>query len=521
MKQRACSLIVVLFLLACFALPAAQAQETDPGVAAGLELLKDATQPQRDGRHNALLLGLRQLEDPALATLFQGLYDSPYLSMRIHGRLGAAALSPQRHIDLSTLAEIEDQRELVQVLSAAIDDGLINNDAMATLLTWQGLDLPLRQAVALRLMAAGGKFDTEPFRESLQVKLNNELPASKLLQYALAGLLLAEAGDDTGVAALDKLVALEGEAAEAVIAQTLDAAMRQGFSSAGKLGLLIAKDPSRDKAVRLLAIQSALRLKAPGAADAWKPMFLNEESTAQRIRLAMIALDAAEQVDPALFETLDKQGEWIGAIAQAGRAIANKQDDLAAAFKPLVATAQPLSIQWVISYCRRSKSAQGAALLDLVIYPYFTPQKHHQGRIHMAKSDATTALCELYPEQANTLLAQRLSVHQARPSGIEEDGIHLVRRQHMLLGIARARSKELKKLAESLEPDALKDFTTDALRLFIRARHGASLTEKEWARVSDIVQGVGQLDEAMRVQLAWTYLKHKGVAKQAIGEALR
>ena len=514
-------MIVVLLSLSCFGVTAAQAQQTDPGVQSALDLLKDATKPQRDGSHNALLLGLRQLEDPALLELFQGLSGSPYLSMRIHARLGAAALSPQRHIDLSILAEIEDQRELVQVLSAAIDDELINNDAMATLLTWQGLDLPLRQAIALRLLAAGGKVDTKPFRESLQVELNEELPASKLLQYALAGLLLAEAGDDAGVAALDKLIGLQGEAADAVIAQTLDAAMRQGLTSAGRLGLAIAKDKKRDAAIRLLAIQSAMRLKTPGAAKAWQPMFLSEEGAAQRIRLAMIALDAAEQVEPALFDTLDKQGVWISAIAQAGRAIASKQDDLANAFKPLVATAQPLSVQWVVSYCQRSKPNQGPALLDLVIYPYYSPQKHHKGRIHLAKSHATTALCELYPEQANTLLAQRLNVHQVRPAGIGEDGIHLIRRQHMLLGISRARSKELKPLAESLEPDALNDFTTEALRLFIRSRHGASLTEKEWGRISDIVQGVGQLDQAMRLQLAWAYLKHKGVSEQAITEALR
>lgn len=521
MKRLPRLLLMIGFAVALMRGPLAQAQQTDPGIKAALALLKDTAKPQRDGSHNAYLLGLRQLEDPALLPLFRGLSGSPYLSMRIHGQLGAAALSPKRRIDLTVLAEIEDQTELVQILSAAIDDELINKEAMATLLTWDGLDLPMRQAVAIRLLAAGGKVDTKPFRASLQVELNDELAVSKMLQYALAGLLLAESGDNLGKAALDKLAGIQLDAGDAVIAQALDAAMRQGFASAGGLGLTIAKDKDRDRSLRMLAIQSAMRLKTPGSAVVWRQMFLSETGTAQRIRLAMIALDAAEQVEPALFDTLEKQGEWISAIAQAGRAIASKQDDLATALKPLIATAQPISVQWVALYCQRSKPAQGPALLDEVIYPYHAPLKHHRGRIHLIKSNATTALCELYPERASEQLANRLRVDQVRPSGIGDDGEHLVRRQSMLLGIARSQSKALKPLAQSLQPDGLNDFTTEALRLFIRARHGASLTDKEWLHISDIVQGVGQLDPTMRLQLAWAYLKHKGVAKQAITATLK
>ena len=97
----------------------------------------------------------------------------------------------------------------------------------------------------------------------------------------------------------------------------------------------------------------------------------------------------------------------------------------------------------------------------------------------------------------------------------------LQRRQIVLMGVARAQSKALKPLAESLKPDAFNDFTTEALRLFIRARHGAPLTDKAWQSVSDNVQGVGQFDPSMRMQLAWLYLKHKGVADKSVAQALR
>lgn len=516
MNRKLHAMIGLVVLLACFVGPDVSAQHADTGVEAAVNLLKDATSPQRGGSHSNLLLGLRQLEDPALLPLFQGLRGSPYLSMRIHGQLGSAALSPQRRIDLSALAEIEDQRELVQVLSAAIDDELIDNNGMATLLTWDGLDLPLHQAIALRLMAAGGKVDTKPFHESLAVDLNDELSASKLLQYALAGLLLAEAGDEAGQAALGRLDDLRGDNADAVIGQALDASMRQGFTAAGKLGLSIANDDKRNEPLRLLAIQSAMRLKAPGATEAWQAMFRSEENSVTRIRLAMIALDAAEQVEPAFFDTLADQGSMIAGIAKAGRAIAERQDDLGSAFNTPAFMGQPISVQWVASYCRRVEPEQGPDLLELVIQDHGRGLDHHRGRMIQASIDATAVLCELYPEAAEKRLIKLLTDNSA-----DDNKQKLKQRQIILMGIANARSGKLKPLAQAIDPDQHNDFTTEALRLFIRSRHGASLTASEWRRASDIVQGVGQLGHTMRLQLGWAYLKHMGKTEQAIAEALR
>lgn len=495
---------------------ALHADDADPGIDAGQFLLKQAVQPQGDGSHNAMLLGLRELEDPALLPLFQGLRNSPYLSMRVHGTLGAAALSPQRRLDLTDLAEIEDQRELVQILSAAIDDDLIDNPAMATLLTWDGLDLPLRQAIALRLMGAGGAVDTQPFKASLDVELATPLNAAKLLQYALAAMLLAESGDQGGQAALGQLPDVENESINAVIGQTLDAGMRQGFKSVGPLGLAIANDSQREPALRLLAIQSALRVGHPAAAQTWRAMFENEQSLAQRIRLAMIALDASEQVEPALFDTLANQGEWIGLIAAAGRAIAHGDDDLAKAFEPLIATGQPLSVQWVVTYCQRANPEQGPALLELVIRHHSAGPKQQRGRIIQLAIDAASVLSVQHPEQAAKRLLPLLT---AEADG--DEAAQLTTRRIVLMGIARARSGELGAMAKEIEPDGFKDVTTSALRLFIRARQGVALTDAEWNEVSEIAQGVGQFDITTRLQFAWAYLKHKGEADNAITQALK
>lgn len=506
----------MMVLLASSLLPlGVDAQQTEPGLATAEALLKQSTTPQRDGSHNPMLLGLRRLEDPALLPLFQGLSQSPYLSMRTHGRLGSAALSPQRRIDLVALAEIDEQRELAQVLSAAMDDGLIDKKAMATLLTWQGLDLPLRQAIALRLVGMGEQVAAERFEPSLQIKLDDGVTANHLLQYAIASLIMAEQGDARGLASLNRLAQTNSDSYVAVLAQVFDTAMRYGFKSVGALAIAIATDAEREHALRLLAVQCGMRLGTHGAAKFWQSMFDDEQSIAQRIRLAMIALDSAAQHEPAVFDALKNNGQWIGYIADAGRALASKNHHPSQAFEPLIATGQPLSVQWVVTYCQRDKPDHGPDLLEQVILHHDAGPKQHRGKITLAAIDATAALCETYPEQANKRLPLLLDADCGNADKQRQ------RRQIILFGIARANGRGIKKLAESIQPDTFNDFTTEAMRLTIRARHGVPLTEKEWQRVSDIVQGVGQLEPVMRLQLAWAYLKHKKAAPQAISQALR
>ena len=89
------------------------------------------------------------------------------------------------------------------------------------------------------------------------------------------------------------------------------------------------------------------------------------------------------------------------------------------------------------------------------------------------------------------------------------------------MGIANARSDQLEPIAKHISNDEHSDFTTQALRLFILARHGMPISGREWDKLSDIVQGVGNFGDTMRLQLGWAYLKHKGQAKHAITQALR
>ena len=84
MKPSLRTLLLIILIAGCFTGNRSHAQATDPGLIAATNLLKDAVKPQADGSHNALLLGLREFEDPALLPLFNALSGSPYLLSLIH-----------------------------------------------------------------------------------------------------------------------------------------------------------------------------------------------------------------------------------------------------------------------------------------------------------------------------------------------------------------------------------------------------------------------------------------------------
>ncbi len=514
-------LLIVMVLLTLSTVQSAQAQADDPGYKSAVFLLRQTIEPYNDGRHNVLLRGLRQLGDSDLKPLYNALSNSKYPPQRVHGLLGLAEVSPTRQLDLAALAEIKDELETVEVLSAAMDDELIDPAGMAAVMKWETLQLPVKQAVALRLLSKGVAVDATPFRTSVEIELDASTEIGKLMQYALGALVLAEAGDPAGTAALQKFAALRGSSADVVMAQLLDGALGRQIKSAGPIGLMVARDESREATLRMLGIQAALRLKAKDAGATWTEMFSKETQAARRIRLALIALDAAGQVEPSLYNAaINDSDELIRLIGQAGNAIANQSKDLLPAFTPLLESGQPLVASWLVVYCRREKPAQSAELLEAVIRAHASGEERNRGRMAEAAIAATQAICELSPDEAVKRLPALLDV-SAKPVDEAQRVSMLQRRQIILLGIARAHKVNLGVLAATIGADDLNDLTTEALRLLIRARYGATLTAKEWTRLSDMVQGVGQVDLGLRVQLAWLYAEHLGKGQQAIGEALK
>jgi hypothetical protein len=494
------------------------AQDQD-GYNAAKYLLDQTTQPYRDGRHNQMLLSLRQLGDKDLLPLFNALSQSRFPPQRVHGVLGAAELSPERRIDLAVLAEIEDQRELIEVLSTAMDNEMIDKAGLSTMLGWESLPLGVKQAIALRLVSRGGVIDAANYSAPLGEAPGDETDAGALLQYGLAALLLAETGEAQGEQALATLGTIDSSSAEAVLAQLFDGAMKHGLKSVGPMALSVAKDADRGASLRMLGVQTAMRLDAEGAGRYWQIMYANEQEPARRVRLALIALDAAGRIDTGLFDMLAASDDaLLQNLGKAGRALATGQGDLADAFDPVLAMGQPLVNTWLVAHCRREKPAGYPALLEAVITRHDAGDARNRARLAEAAINAAQVMCEQDPQAATRRLVPLLA-DAAEPA--DDRGESLAIRQIILIGAARALGSDLDAFAKAIDADEHGDFLTETFRLLLRARYGASLTKKEWTRISDIVQGVGQTDLGLRVQLAWLYLKHMGKGEQAIKDAIK
>ena len=373
MKTRISLATALLAVVLCLPTLQARAQEDSSAYNSAVFLFTQTTRPYRDGRHNSLLLALRHLKDPQLAPLFDALTVSEYPAQRIHGQIGLAEASLAGKLDLAALAETPDPRELIELIGIAMDNDLLTPADLSQVMRWEVLDNAARQALAVRIVAAGGVVDHAVLRDTLLAG-EAAVTRSSMLQHGLAALLLSEAGDPSAADELAKLNRLgEQGPRDLARAKILDVALQHEFATLAPWAFEIAQDPGTDAALRLSALRVALRFpdpSAPGRAAAlWRSWFEDEADAAQRIRLALIALEAAPWAAPDLYRPLETSGDDLFvAIGAAGSAIATNSPSIAEAVVALVGHGHPTTIQWAVGYANghASESARGLILTHVI-----------------------------------------------------------------------------------------------------------------------------------------------------------
>lgn len=495
----------------------ASAEDDPRAYDAAVYLLSQTTQPYRDGRHNQLLMGLRHLEDPALRPLYEALAASPHAPQRLHGRLALAEVSPAGRLDLAIAAEVEDPRELTELLGAAMDGGLLDTADLTQVIRWEAMDPAARLALAVRIVAGGGAVDEQVLRRSLLAE-DEAVNPSKLLSHGLAVLLFMERGD---LSAADRLGVIDRYdrplERDAVRAQLLEVAYRHGFSSLNEWALAIAQDGDAELPLRLAGLRAALSFaqQQPGdaAAAQWRAMFAATQDPAGRIRLALLALEAAHRADPALFEPLvAEEDTYLRLIGETGQAVAGRALDTRGPVLALVEHGHPLTVQWATWFAREHAApADRGPILAAVAKGFAEGSARTRARRTGYAIDAAQSLAELDPDAFASLLLPLLDPGPATPRG------ELAPRHVVLLGLVRARGVDLTDLAARVPEQA----DTDArdLALLLRVRWGQTLSAADWSRVSTVVAGASSLDPSLRIQLAWLYLRHLGRADEAVRAA--
>lgn len=487
-------------------LPAAYADAQEDTLDAAVYLLTQSTAVHRDGKHNRLLKAIRHMNDPAAGPLFARLAESDHPGLKIHGILGLAETSPGRKVDLTLIAQIDDAAVQGTVITAAMDDDLLDADQAKQLLGWSGLADEVRVLIAIRLVEEGLFDDTDLLHHAIT-------NARKLGGEALSAMLLMHLGDPAGAKHLR--LAVDGSddpQRDSIRAMLLRTALRHHLDRVGPWAVDVTSEQDVDPALGLLALRTALRFEAPGADDLWRQMYDRaQDSPAGRVRLAMTALHLSPWVEPGLFDViLTSDDPMLLAVGEAGRLIAEGSTDVADPVVALLELGHPMVNTWALAFAREHAADIDAQiiLLGLILAYQDSPPRGKARRLDEA-IEAVQVLYERDPKAAAMLL---------RPV-LEDASTDRLLSQAILLGLVRTSSAEAITVVEGLQEKLISN-DAQGLALLLLARSQRPMDAQQMQALSLLARGGGRLEDSLRIQAAWTYLKRTGQTEQALGRVL-
>ncbi len=523
-----------LAIVPALSAPAAGPDGDDPAYQSAVLLLRQCMDAAGRGETHLMLRALRHLKDPALRPLFADLADRTEPLLRVHGLLGLAETAPDGLLDLGRVAALDDEMVLGQVVGAALDDELLTLDQARQMLAWSDLPLGVKIVLATRLVAAqdaDGPAAREAVDRNLLIPLLEQAASQGPLgQRGLAAVLLVELQEE---GAMDLLTSIDrSEDVERTLVRTtlLKTAMRLGYRRIGPWALWISTEQTEPIRLRLLALQTALRFNAPRADDAWKAMWYGHSDTAMRRRLAILRLQVAPWVDPAMFDLMDQPpanptDPLLDLIARAGRSIANADGagvEQEAALTALAAVGQPLVNAVLISYAERHAPLQTAApMLWAIIKAADGPELARAERLEQAIEAArvlgSLRSADALAEAGGASLAAQVLPNHAEALKADHELLAAV-----LLGLVRCDNPAAYTLGDRLP--AGDQPLVRSLKVLLRARAAIdeprALDEADMRQLSLLVRGGGGFDQTLRLQGAWLYLKHAGRVKNAFDALL-
>lgn len=477
---------MMAFLAAMVSLGANRAYGEDETTESAVWLLKKATLVHRNGLHNVLLRSLRQMEDPQLEPLFSELVKRQHPVLKIHGILGLAEISKEKQIDLKLFADLKDLPTKATLIQSALEANLLNAEQSEKLLGWSGLEPTVKVLLAAKLVGEG------KFKDMSVLEKAGE--SEKLQIQAMSDLMKLQMGDPKGREGLDKLNSDTSPIKDSIRAILLQTAMRHKYDKTGAWAMGLTQEKGVNEGIQFLSLRAAMQFKAPGAAGLWLQRYEASDGLATKTRMAILALDLSEHLEPATFDVLLQSDQAIlKLIGQVGATIARKEDP-AGAIEKLLAENNVLASKWVMQYTENLPPAKSRAILTAVIKATEAapnPARFKAERLESAVM-AAEMLCDK-DDQATSILPPLL------------EGSPDLTQEAILMGLIRGHSNKGVAIIGGIKQ--WKTETAENLALVLRAKSGAKMTGKELDQLALIIRGGGGLQEPLRVQAAWTYLK--------------
>lgn len=498
MTRAAPCLLILLTVIGGPFVDSTAAQDDQATIERATWLLRKATLIHRDGFQNILLRALRQMEDPELEPLFSQLVQRPHSSMKIHGILGLAEISPRKELDLALVAELKSQAAQAELVSAAMDAKLLTTEDALQLINWPGLDRAVKVIVACRLVHEGQSFDTQVLDEAV----NDD----NLALRGMAAMLRLQLDLPNALGQLEQVADSRAPNRDHVLTMLLESGMRYEFDRLRPWAIWLLTEQQPDQQLEIRALRAAMMFNAPRAMNLWMQRFDAEQNEAYRIRLAAMTLDIADRIDAQVFQQMaGDESPLIQKIAAAGQAL-RKGDSAAGAIGTLIDQNNVLLSRWALHHASKQSADQARPILGTLIAAADRGGDHGRAqRLELAVL-ASEQLAESGAPASHEALRQAL----AEASPLLQEAI--------LMGLIRTEGPSaMQVLQGAVEPASR---TGQAMALLLRAKQGKPLDKDQMQRLSLIVRGGAGLQEPLRLQAAWVYLKQARRSQVALATVL-
>lgn len=475
---------------------------TDATLQSAIYLLRSAYRPASKG---GLLvsLAIQQIGDAQFVPLYEEMARSDNPAIVVQGHLGLVRAYPRHEVNVDQFLAISNPAVQVEILTEAIEEELLTNDQARELMGRTELQLPVKLVLAANLIEDGGQVDPGVIEQGLA--------SDNVALKGLAALVMLQMGNDEALGRLEELSQLAVPQRDLVQIMLLKVALRHEFGRAGAWALRLIAQGEMDEKVVYLALRAALRFGQPAqpAIDAWTHLYRKTTDAADRMRLALVALQVSPWADPVLYvPMLTDDQALIQKIGRAGQAVASKSP----AVEPLVQLIEEDYLptdQWVIAYARDHATPQEAEEILTHTITSMSPQRLNSTAAVDLLASAAEVLHNRCPEAAGGVLGPLLTSPQS--SAWIARGI--------LYGLLRCPPEQRPhRVLPSAEP--LADPDANRLALLLLAKSDAPLTGQQTEELGLIVRGGGALPDALRLQAAWAYLRRTDQLPQAVGLAV-
>lgn len=298
-----------------------------------------------NGGHEALE-GLRRLHDPSLRPFFSWLATAKGVGQRRMGVLGLAGLETPPRINPLLVSRISDPLEQASILGEALSLDYIGVEQIEQMLAWPKLEPYIEVALRARLAREGKPIDV--------ARVQTLCESSGMSTELLGAALLAQAGHSERLEdVMGRLLGMSDPARGAIIGPFLETLRRERLTKAtGGLQRLKVVYASYGTLVSDI-LRTWIRLAPAEAIPLLKRDWEAARGLPEKLRLAMVALDASDVAEPELYDPIASSTDHpaLSAIGKLGGVLARKQPPLPA-FKELIALRYLAVELWIVERAR-------------------------------------------------------------------------------------------------------------------------------------------------------------------------